>query len=245
MHLAQRISNSAISYETETKVLTNGDETFTEMLVQLKQAKHHIHMEYYIIRDDSISNEIKSILIERAQSGVKVRFLIDAVGSWTLSKKYLRELKVHGIEVAIFGPVKLPFLNSKLNFRNHRKIVVIDNHIGFVGGLNIGDEYLGRVESFGFWRDTHLLVKGEAVRSLQLIFLQDWYYSTDTSFLSAEYMETSRKGIVSSGGVQMIAGGPDNEFSVIKNIFFTRIKLPIYTFNNIIPFSCYHQSFKS
>jgi len=223
LRLAQRISNSAISYETETKVLTNGDETFTEMLVQLKQAKHHIHMEYYIIRDDSISNEIKSILIERAQSGVKVRFLIDAVGSWTLSKKYLRELKVHGIEVAIFGPVKLPFLNSKLNFRNHRKIVVIDNHIGFVGGLNIGDEYLGRVESFGFWRDTHLLVKGEAVRSLQLIFLQDWYYSTDTSFLSAEYMETSRKGVVSSGGVQMIAGGPDNEFSVIKNIFFSMI----------------------
>ena len=223
LQLAQRIGNSPISYETETTVLTNGEETFSEMLLQLKRAKHHIHMEYYIIRDDSISNEIKRILIERAQSGVKVRFLIDAVGSWTLPKKYLRELKVHGIEVAIFGPVKLPFLNSKLNFRNHRKVVIIDNDIGFVGGLNIGDEYLGRVESFGFWRDTHLLVKGEAVRSLQLIFLQDWYYSTDTSFLSADYMKAPRKEITSSGGVQMIAGGPDNEFSVIKNIFFSMI----------------------
>ena len=74
-----------------------------------------------------------------------------------------------------FGPVRLPFLNSKINFRNHRKIIVIDGSIGFVGGLNIGDEYLGRVESFGFWRDTHMMMKGEAVRSLQLIFLQDWY----------------------------------------------------------------------
>ena len=223
LQLAQRICNSPISYATETKVLTNGEETFSEMLLQMKRAKDHIHMEYYIIRDDSISNEIKSILIERAQSGVKVRFLIDAVGSWMLPKRYLRELKEHGIEVAIFGPVTLPFLNSKLNFRNHRKIVVIDNDIGFVGGLNIGDEYLGRVESFGFWRDTHLLVKGEAVRSLQLIFLQDWLYSTNTSFLSADYMKAPRQEIVTSGGVQMIAGGPDNEFSVIKNIFFSMI----------------------
>lgn len=223
LQLAQRLGNSPISYETETTVLTNGEETFSEMLQQLKQAKHHIHMEYYLIRDDSISNEIKDILIERTQSGVKVRFLIDAVGSWTLPKKYLRELKQQGVEVAIFGPVKLPFLNNKLNFRNHRKIIVVDDEIGFVGGLNIGDEYLGRVESFGFWRDTHLLVKGEAVRSLQLIFLQDWYYSTNKSFMNDDYLKVPRQEVVSSGGVQMIAGGPDNEFSVIKNIFFSMI----------------------
>ena len=221
--LAWRIGNSPISAETETSVLTNGQETFSQLLDQLKQAKHHIHMEYYIIRDDSISNEIKSILIERAKSGVKVRFLIDAVGSWKLPKKYLRELKENGVEVAIFGPVNLPFLNSKLNFRNHRKIVVIDSHIGFVGGLNIGDEYLGRVESFGFWRDTHLLVKGEAVRTLQLIFLQDWYYSTNKSFLSDDYLRMHEQAISPSGAVQMVAGGPDNEFSVIKNIFFSMI----------------------
>ena len=222
-YLAERIGNSPISYETETVVLTNGEETFSHLLQHLKNAKHHIHMEYYIIRDDRISGEIQRILIERVQAGVKVRFLIDAVGSWTLPKKYLRELKDHGVEVAVFGPVRLPFLNSKLNFRNHRKIVVIDGGVGFVGGLNIGDEYLGRVESFGFWRDTHLMVKGEAVRSLQLIFLQDWYYSTNMSYLSDAYLAIDTPKVASSGGVQMIAGGPDNEFSVIKNIFFSMI----------------------
>ena len=223
LHLAQRIGNSPISADTETSVLTNGQETFSEMLKQLKRAKHHIHMEYYIIRNDSISNEIKRILIERSKSGVKVRFLIDAVGSWKLPRRYLRELKGNGVEVAVFGPVNLPFLNSRFNFRNHRKIIVIDGDIGFVGGLNIGDEYLGLVESFGFWRDTHMLVKGEAVRTLQLIFLQDWYYSTHTSFLSDDYMRTPKQAICPSGAVQMVAGGPDNEYSVIKNVFFGMI----------------------
>jgi len=129
-----------------------------------------------------------------------------------------------GVEIVAFGPVHLPFLNNKFNFRNHRKIIVIDGYIGFMGGLNIGDEYLGRDKSFGFWRDTHLMIKGEAVRSLQLIFLQDWYYMTNKSLLSDEYLlacfpENGRK----AGGVQMIAGGPDNEWSVIKNIFFSMI----------------------
>lgn len=222
--LAQRIGNSPISFATETKVLTNGIETFSHIINTLKKAKHHIHLEYYIVRDDEISNEIKEILIERAQNGVQVRFLYDAVGSWTLSKKYIKELRAGGVEIVPFGPVHLPFLNSKANFRNHRKIIVVDGSIGFVGGLNIGDEYLGRDKNFGFWRDTHLMVKGEAVRSLQLIFLQDWYYSTNNSFLTDEYLSPS--GMNSQpihGGVQMIAGGPDNEWSVIKNIFFSMI----------------------
>lgn len=223
IQLAQRIGNSPISFATETKVLTNGDETFSCILDELRKAKHHIHLEYYIVRDDQISNDIKRVLIERAQSGVKVRFLYDAVGSWTLSKRFIAELRNGGVEVASFGPVRLPFLNNKANFRNHRKIIVIDGFIGFVGGLNIGDEYLGRNENYGFWRDTHLMAKGEAVRSLQLIFLQDWYYSTNHSFLTDEYLTPSVPIVHKHGGVQMIAGGPDNEWSVIKNIFFSMI----------------------
>ena len=113
-------------------------------------------------------------------------------------------------------------LNNKFNFRNHRKIIVIDGSVGFMGGLNIGDEYLGHDPNFGFWRDTHLLVKGEAVRTLQLIFLQDWYYSTDHSFLSDEYLDlpADHEG---HGGVQLIAGGPDSEWTIIKSIFFKMI----------------------
>ncbi|WP_374722681.1 cardiolipin synthase [Peribacillus tepidiphilus] len=222
-HLAQKLGNSPISFATETKVLTNGDETFSHILESLKNAKHHIHIQYYIVRDDHIGREIKSILIDRAKNGVKVRFLYDAVGSWTLPKAYIKDLRNAGVEVAPFGPVKLPFLNNKFNFRNHRKIIVIDGDIGFVGGLNIGDEYLGRSKSFGFWRDTHLMAKGEAVRSLQLIFLQDWYYSTNHSFLTDEYLSPSLSLEHKHGGVQMIAGGPDNEWSVIKDIFFSMI----------------------
>jgi cardiolipin synthase len=221
-NLAQKLGNSPISFDTATKILSNGDETFRHIIGELKRAKHHIHMEYYIVRHDAIGQEIKEILLAKAEEGVKVRFLYDAVGSWQLSKKYINEMKNAGIETVAFGPVKLPFLNNKFNFRNHRKIIVIDGTVGFVGGLNIGDEYLGRSEEFGFWRDTHLMLKGEAVRSLQLIFLQDWYYMTNHSFLTAEYL-SPQLDHKNHGGVQLIAGGPDNEWSVIKNIFFSMI----------------------
>lgn len=220
--LAQKLGNSPISFATSTEVLSNGEETFSHILDHLKQANHHIHMEYYIVRDDRIGEEIKNVLIEKASQGVQVRFLYDSVGSWKLSKKYVADLSNAGVEMVEFGPVRLPFLNSKFNFRNHRKIIVIDGSIGFVGGLNIGDEYLGRDAGFGFWRDTHLLVSGEAVRSLQLIFLQDWYYMTNQSCLTAEYLSPALSEN-HDGGVQMIAGGPDNEWSVIKNIFFSMI----------------------
>ncbi len=220
--LAQKLGNSPISFDTATKVLTNGEETFQHIIAELKRARHHIHLEYYIVRHDQIGQEIKNILIEKASQGVKVRFMYDAVGSWQLSKSYINELKNAGIETVSFGPVRLPFLNNKFNFRNHRKIIVIDGNIGFVGGLNIGDEYLGRNKEIGFWRDTHLMLRGEAVRTLQLIFLQDWYYMTNHSFLTAEYL-SPQIDHESHGGVQLIAGGPDNEWSVIKNIFFSMI----------------------
>jgi cardiolipin synthase A/B len=220
--LAQKLGNSPISFETSTRILTNGEETFQQILKELKRAKHHIHLEYYIVRHDKIGEEIKNVLIEKAQQGVKIRFLFDAVGSWQLSNQYIADLRNAGIETVSFGPVKFAFLNSKFNFRNHRKIIVIDGNIGFVGGLNIGDEYLGRNKNIGFWRDTHLKVRGEAVRTLQLIFLQDWYYMTNHSFLTAEYLSPQPDND-SHGGVQLIPGGPDNEWSVIKNIFFSMI----------------------
>ncbi len=221
-NLAQKLGNSPISFDTSTKILTNGEETFHHILEQLKKARHHIHLEYYIVRHDHIGQEIKNILIEKAHLGVKIRFLYDAVGSWQLSKSYITDLKNAGIEMVTFGPVKLPFLNNKFNFRNHRKMIIIDGTTGFVGGLNIGDEYLGRNKNIGFWRDTHLMLRGEAVRTLQLIFLQDWYYMTNHSFLTAEYLSPQNDD-ENHGGVQLIAGGPDNEWSVIKNIFFSMI----------------------
>jgi cardiolipin synthase A/B len=221
-NLAQKLGNSPISFATKTEVLTNGEETFDQILKALKGATHHIHLEYYIVRHDLIGIQIKDLLIEKAKQGIKIRFLYDAVGSWQLSKYYVNELLAAGVEMIPFGPVRLPFLNSKFNFRNHRKIIVIDGTTGFVGGLNIGDEYLGRDTYFGFWRDTHLMLSGEAVRTLQLIFLQDWYYMTKQSLLTVEYLSPELQENI-HGGVQLLAGGPDNELSVIKNIFFSMI----------------------
>ncbi|ARK31460.1 cardiolipin synthase [Halalkalibacter krulwichiae] len=221
--LAHRLGNNPVSFSSETKVLTDGKETFTHILRALRLAKHHIHLEYYIVRDDKLGKEIKDILMERAKAGVEVRFLYDAVGSWKLSKAYIKDLRMSGVEVVPFSPVRLPFLNHKLNYRNHRKIIVIDGVIGFVGGLNIGDEYLGRHSYFGKWRDTHLFVRGEAVRTLQLIFLRDWFYQTGEKILSPTYLSPSLPTVSGDGGVQMIASGPDTRWEVNKKLFFSMI----------------------
>ncbi|RPF52110.1 cardiolipin synthase [Aquisalibacillus elongatus] len=220
--LAQHLGNSPISFNTDSKVLTNGSEKFPAIINAIKQAEHHIHLEYYIVRSDEIGNEIKDILIEKAKAGVEVRFLYDAVGSWKMDNKYKEELKKAGVEFVAFSPVRLPFIGNRINFRNHRKIIVVDGKIGFVGGLNIGDEYLGKNKYFGNWRDTHLYVRGEAVRSLQTIFLQDWRHETDENLLKPEYLSPE---ILDDrfGGVQMITSGPDNQWETIKKLYFSMI----------------------
>ncbi|GEL77151.1 cardiolipin synthase [Tenuibacillus multivorans] len=220
--LAQHLGNTPVSFNTETKILTNGRETFPAIIDELNKAEHHIHMEYYIVRDDEIGNTIKDILIEKAQAGVEVRFLYDAVGSWQLSSKFKDELHKAGVHLKAFSPVKLPFIGNRINFRNHRKIIVIDGKIAFVGGLNIGDEYLGKNKYYGDWRDTHLYVRGEAVRSLQTIFLQDWNHETGEYLLKPDYLSPE---ILDDdfGGVQMITSGPDNQWETIKKLYFSMI----------------------
>ncbi|MET3683371.1 cardiolipin synthase [Alkalibacillus flavidus] len=222
--LAHHLGSSPVSFGSDTWVLTNGSEKFSKLLEALKEARHHIHLEYYIVRHDEIGQEIKDILIEKAKEGVEVRFLYDAVGSWQLSEGYKHDLREAGVHLKAFAPVKLPFIGNRINFRNHRKIVVVDGEQGFMGGLNIGDEYLGRTAQFGEWRDTHLYVRGEAVRTLQLIFLQDWYYETNESLLTQNYL--SPEMVVTNnqaGGVQMIADGPDTQWENIKKLYFSMI----------------------
>lgn len=222
LQLSQRLARTPISFSTETKVLTNGEETFSALLPELRKARHHIHMEYYIYRSDEIGTEIKNILIQKAREGVSVRFMVDAVGSLQLPPSFLNEMQEAGVRTAVFGSQHTIFFTSRVNYRNHRKIVVIDGNVGFMGGLNIGDEYLSRNKTYGFWRDTHMLVRGEAVRTLQVIFMQDWQYVTDEVMTEQEYYSPelleSRKG-----AVQIIASGPDNERRALKHIFFSMI----------------------
>ncbi|MHA6532658.1 cardiolipin synthase [Paenibacillus sp. BAC0078] len=220
--LSQRLARTPISFNSETRILTNGEETFGTLLLELRQAQHHIHMEYYIFRADHIGTRIQQILIEKARAGVAVRFMYDAVGSIQLSRAFLKELSDAGVQVAAYGN-STSFFSSRVNYRNHRKIVVIDGDVGFMGGLNVGDEYLSRSKTYGFWRDTHMLIRGEAVRTMQIIFLQDWMHTTGEKILEQDYLSPQLRFTTGDGAVQIIASGPDNERRALKNIFFSMI----------------------
>ncbi|HET7628080.1 MAG TPA: cardiolipin synthase [Bacillales bacterium] len=215
-------SNFPISFFTETKVLRNGDETFPAILEALKNARRYIYLEYYIFRDDDIGTEIVRVLEEKARQGLDVRLIYDAVGSVGLSMRTIKKMEAAGVQVACFSPIKSGFFNQKINFRNHRKIIVVDGKAGFVGGLNIGDEYLGRDKRMGFWRDTHLLVKGEAVRSLHAIFIIDWAYLSHETVTPEQTERTFPMG-KSDGGVQVAASGPDSNEGLMTNLYFSMI----------------------
>ena len=219
---AQNAVETPIIGYSKTKVLKNGKETFSEMIKQLKRAEKFIHIEYYIFRSDRLGKEIIDILIEKANEGVEVLFIFDAAGSLSLSNKEVKRMKKAGIKAFPFSPLKNGFFNQKFNFRNHRKIVIIDGEIGFVGGLNVGEEYLGKNKDIGFWRDTHMVLEGEAVYMLHTVFLLDWEY------VSGEDVLEERPRIVkneeeSEGAVQVVASGPDTQQGVMSDFYYSLI----------------------
>lgn len=143
-------------------------------------------------------------------------------GAFSSPEPSLRSLSDAGVQVAAYGN-STSFFSSRVNYRNHRKIVVIDGDVGFMGGLNVGDEYLSRSKTYGFWRDTHMLLRGEAVRTMQIIFLQDWMHTTGEKILEQDYLSPQLRFTTGDGAVQIIASGPDNERRALKNIFFSMI----------------------
>ena len=207
----------------KTKVLTDGQEIFPAFLAALEKAEKHIHLETYILRDDQIGTQIADLLCQKAHNGVQVRLIYDGLGSRHLSKAYLQKLRSAGVQIAVFFPVKLPFLHRKINYRNHRKILIIDGKIGFVGGANIGDEYLGQNLEIGFWRDTHLYIEGDAVHFLQRIFLQDWH------FITQEYLDLESHKLFpptttqTKHLVQITASGPDSQWEAIMQVYYYTI----------------------
>jgi cardiolipin synthase len=158
----------------KTTVFSKGDQAFEAMLDAIAAARHHIHILFYIVRSDRLGIRFEQLLIRKAREGVKVRFIYDGVGSRHLDKSFLKRLKSGGVETGCFFPILSALFGRRLNYRNHRKIVVVDGNIGFFGGLNIGDEYVGRSRHIGYWRDTHFAIAGDAVLWLQYTFLADW-----------------------------------------------------------------------
>jgi cardiolipin synthase A/B len=219
---AKKASMTPITTASRAKILKNGKETFAEIKKKLREAERFIHIEYYIFRSDRLGKEIIEILIEKAQQGVEVLFMFDAAGSMKFAAKDLKEMQDAGIQARPFSPLKYGFFNQKFNFRNHRKIIIIDGEIGFVGGLNVGVEYLGEDEKFGFWRDTHMVLTGEAVYTLHNVFLLDWEYVSGERLMEDYRAEKNQVDEdVLDGAIQVVASGPDTQQGIMSDFYYT------------------------
>jgi len=224
INLLLKNSSSIITSNNNVEVLTNGEATFSNMLEAIINAKHHIHLEYFIIKDSEIGEEFKRLLIKKAKEGIEVRIIYDAVGCWKLSDAFINDLAGAGVDIHPFHPVFFPLLSRDLNHRNHRKILVVDGKVGFVGGLNIGDEYLGKNEKMGFWRDTHLKITGEATSILQLIFFSGWEHVVKEKlpFNMKYYPPFESEGDTL---MQIAASGPDSNWFNIMQAYFKMINI--------------------
>ncbi|MFC3886208.1 cardiolipin synthase [Bacillus songklensis] len=208
---------SLLTQDNDIEIFTDGHDKFDALLESIDHAQDHIHLVYYIFRNDHIGKRVLDALTEKARDGVEVRILYDDMGCSRVPKRFFKPLIEAGGEVAIFFPSRiLPFLNFRVNYRNHRKIVIIDGKIGYVGGFNIGDEYLGLNKKFGYWRDTHLKVAGSAVDTLQTRFFLDWNSaSPEKSAFEKRYYPLKKSN--GSTAVQILSSGPDSEWHQIRN----------------------------
>ncbi|MDM8208801.1 cardiolipin synthase [Bacteroides gallinaceum] len=192
-----------------TTVYIDGASMLADLIKELYRAKHHIHVEFYIFEDDAVGRLVRDVLIDKAREGVKVRVLHDDVGCWKVSHAFYEQMLCEGIEVMSFLKVRFPQFTGKVNYRNHRKIVVIDGKVGFVGGMNLAERYVKGVP-WGVWRDTHAKLEGKVVYGLQTAFLTDWYAMDRTLFTSAEYFpKTDVRGNVVA---QIVTSDPVGEW---------------------------------
>jgi cardiolipin synthase len=238
-------SGSVLTVDNDVTIFTDGEEKFSDLRNELSMAINFIHLQYYIIKDDEVFESIIPILIERAKAGVEVRILCDGMGGRFMGKSKWRILKENGVKVGIFFPPILGRLQLRVNYRNHRKIVIIDNRVGYVGGFNIGREYISKDPKFGYWRDTHLKLSGGSVLSLQIRFALDWNYAAgENLFKHMRYFCESDNedcleclGVVDLErgnkklGIQIIASGPDAGSRQIRDNYiqlFSKAKDHIY-----------------
>ena len=221
MNLMLSNSNAILTNNNEIQILRNGEETFPEIFRTIENARHHVHLEYYIIEDDRIGNYLRELLISKATEGVEVRLIFDDVGSWQLKKKFIRSMSDAGVMVDCFMKVRFPMLTSRVNYRNHRKILVVDGETAFVGGLNFADRYQDGVQGIGPWRDTHLKVTGGGATALQIIFMADWYFVSKEILKGSEYFKPFESG--DGKLVQMTSSGPDSDWESISQAYFSAI----------------------
>ena len=208
-----RTLNRALPFENNyNEVYTSGYSMVQSLVREISHAKHHIHLEFYIFEDDSIGRLVRDILIDKAQEGVEVRLLYDDVGCWHVPNRFFDQMRTAGIEVRGFLKVRFPLFTSRINYRNHRKIVIIDGKVGFIGGMNIAERYL-KPGKYGIWRDTHLMIKGRAVYGLQSNFLIDWFFVTRSLITASKYYPSV--DVCGEALIQTVTSEPVGEWKAI------------------------------
>lgn len=195
------------------EIYIDGESTFEALFKAIREAKDHIHIQFFIFDDDRISNQMRELLIKKAKEGVRVRMIYDYWGSFNLSKKYVKSLLDAGVYVNPFLPFRWQISRSnRINYRNHRKVVVVDGKIGFIGGLNVADRYIYG-NKLGKWRDTFIRIEGAAVHGLQLLFMVDWYFVDRKLIDGKEYFPKPKK--FESNLLQIVSSGPDSDWPAL------------------------------
>lgn len=222
IRLHQTFSESFFTQDNKISILTDGRHKFDSLIRDIKAAKQTINVMYFIVKNDSMGRLLIDTLVQKAKEGVEVRLLIDAIGSKQISKKMLEPLREAGGQYALFFPPLVKYLNLKLNYRNHRKLVVIDDMIGYLGGFNVGNEYVGKKKKFGFWRDTHLRLMGSCVQDMNARFILDWRFASKENLVlsQAYYDEPFQAGTT---GIQIVSSGPDSLKEEIKHGYLKMI----------------------
>lgn len=204
-----RVSNALPFEGNDVQVFTDGYSMYQELFRRIAKAKHHIHLEFYIFENDAVGRLLRDLLIDKAREGVSVRLLYDDVGCWDVNPMFYDEMLCEGIEVRSFLKVRFPQFTSKVNYRNHRKLAIIDGKVGFIGGMNIALRYLKGVP-WGVWRDTHICLKGKAVYGIQTAFLTDWFAVDRTLLTSAKYFP--KMDTVGTSVAQIVTSDPVGEW---------------------------------
>lgn len=218
-NLIYKTSKCPVTDRNELTVLKDGKNTFESIFEALENAKEHIHLQYYIYEDGILAEKLLEIFERKVAENVTIRVLYDGIGSYSLSREYLNRLRKCNVEVAQFLPFRFGKFLSSLNYRNHRKIIVVDNKIGFTGGINISDKYLKGDPHLGKWHDTHLRIEGEAVDYLNGLFITDWYLASnkkvDTELFQIKKTEDKETPM------QIVPSGPDDDFAAIEQVYFS------------------------
>ena len=207
--------NFALPFKNnETDVYVSGYEFFPALLAEISKAKHHIHIVSYIIDDDPLGRLLRDALIDKARKGVEVRLLFDDVGSWKTPNRFFEQMREEGIEVHPFMPVRFPAFTGKVNYRNHRKIIVIDGKVGFIGGMNLAQRYVKGHKGI-IWRDTHVKISGAAVYGLQRAFLVDWFHADRTLITDRKYYPDTTI-TPNNSLIQIVTSSPTNVWEELE-----------------------------